>query len=293
MLTAWTRVVTLAVPGAALDERLAVGDSRHLRRLRDAVDVAAERDHGAPGAPARYPAAGDAGHAELDVEALRLEELRDVALGLELLESELGEAVQAVDHALYEDAAVVDAGARFFLQPLELQPLEPGNDLVGRGPVLGRRGGRRDDGGGSHEGCRGKGRAEQGGVHGSLLTGVSARPLKHSIRPRRPRLRTRRPRRRTIERRAPRPQRAGAGEGPTAGRPAWTCRWRFCTVLAPVRYDPDNLRGDLLGGGHGGGRDAAGRAGLRRGVGGGAGSPVCTAPSQPASSPRRWGARRA
>ncbi len=39
-------VVPLAVPRRAVDDLIAIGDARLLRRLRNAVDVRAERDHG-------------------------------------------------------------------------------------------------------------------------------------------------------------------------------------------------------------------------------------------------------
>ena len=81
------------------------------------------------------------------------QELRDVALGLELLKAELGEAVEAVDHALDQDAAVVDAGARLFLQPLE-----PRVGLGGYLGILPRRRRRRilSRLGRRHEGRRGR-----------------------------------------------------------------------------------------------------------------------------------------
>ena len=48
-------VVALAVSRRAFDDRIAIGDARLLRRLRDAVDVGAERDHGLARSPAGHP----------------------------------------------------------------------------------------------------------------------------------------------------------------------------------------------------------------------------------------------
>ena len=92
-------VVALAVAGGALDERVEVGDAGLLGGLRDAVDVAAERDHRRAGAPARHPGGGDAGDPFLDLEAVVAEDAGEVAGGLDLLEAELAEAEDGVhDH---------------------------------------------------------------------------------------------------------------------------------------------------------------------------------------------------
>jgi len=84
---------------AALDKRVEIGDAGLLRRLRDAVDVAAEGDDRRAGAPARHPGGGDAGDPFLDLEAVVAEDAGEVARGLDLLEAELAEAEDGVhDH---------------------------------------------------------------------------------------------------------------------------------------------------------------------------------------------------
>ena len=93
-------VVPLPVAGGALDQRLVVGDARFLGRLRDAVDVAAERDHRRAGAPARHPGRGNPRDPLLDLEAVVAEDAGDVAGGLDLLEAEFAEAEDGVHHHL-------------------------------------------------------------------------------------------------------------------------------------------------------------------------------------------------
>ena len=56
-------VVALAMSRRAFDHRLVVCDARLLRRLRNAVDVAAERDHG----PARAPVGDPGGRQARDI----------------------------------------------------------------------------------------------------------------------------------------------------------------------------------------------------------------------------------
>ena len=53
MLSGMPGVVAFAVPGRAFDDRIVVGDAGLLRRLRDAVDVRAERDDRLARAPRR------------------------------------------------------------------------------------------------------------------------------------------------------------------------------------------------------------------------------------------------
>src|SRR5262249_2459523 len=67
------RVVPLAVPRSSFDERRVKRHARFLRRLRNAVDVAADRDHGLARTPCRHPRRRDAGDALLDREAILLE----------------------------------------------------------------------------------------------------------------------------------------------------------------------------------------------------------------------------
>ena len=129
-------VVTLAVPRRPVDQRLAVRRAGRLRRLRDAVDVAAERDHRPSGTPPGEPAARHARRPELDLETLPLEDPGEVTLGLELLEAELAEAELGVDHPLDEDAPVVDVLEHLF--PELLQPVLATGLRFGAGTRFGR-----------------------------------------------------------------------------------------------------------------------------------------------------------
>ena len=93
-------VVAFAVAGRAFDHRLVPADAGLLRSLRDVVDIGAERDHRLAGSPRRHPRGGNAGDAALDLEAFLLENAGEVLRGLELLEPELAEAEDAIDHDL-------------------------------------------------------------------------------------------------------------------------------------------------------------------------------------------------
>src|SRR5260370_7028193 len=53
-------IVAFAVTRRPFDERLPIGDARLLRGFREAIDVAAERDHRMSEAPPRHPRGGNA-----------------------------------------------------------------------------------------------------------------------------------------------------------------------------------------------------------------------------------------
>ena len=114
-----TGVVTFAVAGRAVDQRLAIGDARHLRRLRNAVDVRAERDDGLTATPRRPPRGRHAGNAGLDREAVALEQVRQITLSLELLKRELGERKQTVDDLLNLLLRRIDGRDGLGLEPCE------------------------------------------------------------------------------------------------------------------------------------------------------------------------------
>ena len=99
-------VVALAVAGSTLDERVVVRDPGLLGRLRDPVDVAAQRNHGRARTPTRHPGGGDAGDPFLDLEAVVAEDAGDVAGGLDLLEAELAEAEDGIHHHLRQLGAL-------------------------------------------------------------------------------------------------------------------------------------------------------------------------------------------
>ena len=67
MFTAWPELCPSPWPGCAFDHRVVIGDAGLLRRLGDAVDVGAERDHRLAGSPRRDERRGNAGDAFLDV----------------------------------------------------------------------------------------------------------------------------------------------------------------------------------------------------------------------------------
>ena len=109
-------VVPFAVAGRTFDDRLVPGDARLLRRLRDVVDVGAERDHRLAAAPRRRPRRRNAGDALLNREAVLLEDRREVLRRLELLEPGLREAEHHVVHLLDVLAHRVDFHADVALE---------------------------------------------------------------------------------------------------------------------------------------------------------------------------------
>ena len=126
-------VVALAVAGRAFDHRRVVGDARLLRRLRDAVDVGAQRDHRLARAPRRHERGRDTGDALLDGEPVLLQHVDQVAVRLDLLKSELGEAEDRIDHLLREVLHRVDV-----LERVSLETLRPRVILARAGAALAR-----------------------------------------------------------------------------------------------------------------------------------------------------------
>src|SRR6266446_764794 len=81
-------VVTFAVPWCALNDGRLVADARLLRRLRDVVEVRADRDDGLARSPRRGPRGRDACVRALQLEAVLLEDAGQILRRLELLEPE-------------------------------------------------------------------------------------------------------------------------------------------------------------------------------------------------------------
>src|SRR3990172_12384211 len=92
----------LSVPRRSFDERVVVRDSRFLRSLGNAVDVAPEGDDRFSRAPARHPGGGDAGDSLFDFEPVLSQKGHEIARGLDFLKSQLAEAEDLVDHDLGE-----------------------------------------------------------------------------------------------------------------------------------------------------------------------------------------------
>ena len=103
----------------AFDHRLVIRDARLLRRLRNAVDVGAQRDHRLARSPRRHERGRNAGDAFLHAEAVLLEDVDQVAVGLELLKSELAVAEDLVDHLLRHLLPRLHVGDRFLLERVE------------------------------------------------------------------------------------------------------------------------------------------------------------------------------
>jgi hypothetical protein len=131
----------------ALDQRIVPGDARLLAGFRDAINVAAEGDHGVSGAPRRPPGRGHAGHALLHGETVLAQHRCEVAPRLDLLEAEFGEAEQLVDDDLGQLLIGVDVGGDLFKETVESRVvLRHG----GRSHERGRHDDESEDGGKSH-----------------------------------------------------------------------------------------------------------------------------------------------
>ena len=121
MLSGTPGVVAFAVSGRAVDDRRAISDAGLLRRLRNAVDVGAQRDHGLARSESRHPRRRNAGDAALNREAFLFQDAGQIALRLEFLKAQLAEAEDGVDHLLREVVHAVDARRGFGLVGGELR----------------------------------------------------------------------------------------------------------------------------------------------------------------------------
>ena len=128
-------VVAFAVSRRAFNHRGVVGDARLLRRLRNAVDVRAKRDHRLPRSPRRHERGRNSGDALLDREPVLLQHVDQVAVGLDLLEPELGEAEDRIDHLLREHLHRLDVLHRLGLEALRARVIfhRTGRRRRGRG----------------------------------------------------------------------------------------------------------------------------------------------------------------
>ncbi len=123
-------VVPLAVARRHGEDGIAVRHARLLVRLRDPVHVGAQGDDRLTGAvgPAGRPGRRHARHAELDLEALLLQQAGQVTLRLEFLHPQLAEAEEHVDDLLDELRPLLDQ-----LEGLLLEGLQTGIGLGGGG----------------------------------------------------------------------------------------------------------------------------------------------------------------
>ena len=119
--------MALAVPRRHGDDGLAVAYAGLLVRLGDSVDVGSEGDHRAPRAPPRRPGAGHAGDAQLDLEAVVLEDARQIPLRLEFLHAQLAEREKHVDDLLNHLGPRPNQ-----LEGFSLEGLQPRVHLLGR-----------------------------------------------------------------------------------------------------------------------------------------------------------------
>src|SRR6185503_2700689 len=111
--------MSLTVAGRERDLRLAITDGRLLVRLRNAIDVGAERDHRFAGAPLCDPCGGNTRDATFNFEAVLLQDSGEVFRGLEFLEAEFAEGEQHVDDLLDHLCLSFDRGEGLGFQTFE------------------------------------------------------------------------------------------------------------------------------------------------------------------------------
>src|SRR6476646_1233914 len=116
----------LAVARRAGDDRIVIGDSRLLRRLRDVVDIGAKCDDRFARSPRRDPGRRNAGDAALDREAVLLQDARQVLRRFELLEAEFAEAEHLIDHLLCELVHGLEVGRGVLALPASQRRGQPG-----------------------------------------------------------------------------------------------------------------------------------------------------------------------
>ncbi len=104
-----TGIVAFAVARRPFDERLPISDARLLRGFREAIDVAAERDHRMSGAPPRHPCGRNAGDAALDREAVVFEQSGEIFRRLEFLIGKFAETENGVIDQLRQLAPCLNA----------------------------------------------------------------------------------------------------------------------------------------------------------------------------------------
>ena len=95
-----TGVVAFAMSRRAFNQRVVIAHTGLLRRLRNAVDIGAERDHRLARSPTRHPSRRYAGDATLNLEPFFFQDARQVSRGLKFLKAELAEAEDGVHHYL-------------------------------------------------------------------------------------------------------------------------------------------------------------------------------------------------
>ena len=121
MFTACPELCPSPCPGAPCTSGQVARDARNLRRLRNAIEVGAERDDGFAGAPSRNPGRGNSRHTLAHREAVLLEDADDVLRRFEFLKAQLSEAEHLIDELLRELRARVDVAHRLGLERSELR----------------------------------------------------------------------------------------------------------------------------------------------------------------------------
>jgi len=126
-----SRVVPFAVAGAAVHHRQPARDARVLRRLRNAVDVGAERNDRLAAAPRGDPRGRDAHEPFLHGEAGAFEHGHQVFRRFDFLKPELGVTKELVDHLCGRHRARFDALDRIALQAFNAAGVLSGRGLSG------------------------------------------------------------------------------------------------------------------------------------------------------------------
>ena len=104
------------MPWSPFDDRIMVCDSRFLRGLWNPVDITAQRDDRLAGSPGCYPRCRYSRDPFLDLEAILLERVDQVAGSLELLKAKLTITEHLIHHLSREILHLLDVRDGFLLE---------------------------------------------------------------------------------------------------------------------------------------------------------------------------------
>src|ERR1700722_2573247 len=125
--------MTLAVSGRAFYYRRLVGYAWLLRRLWNAIDIAAQRNHRAAAAPFCHPGRWYSRDAFFDRESILLKDTHQVFGGFEFLEPQFAEAEDHIDHFLHGFFLAADSSEGCFFQAFNIGGIvAPGHLAPGR-----------------------------------------------------------------------------------------------------------------------------------------------------------------
>src|SRR5262245_66344652 len=107
------------MPWSPFDDGIVVRDSRFLRSLWNSVDITAQRDDRLAGSPGCGPRGRYSRDPFLDLEAILLEDIDQIAGSLELLKAKLTVAEDLIDHLGREILHLLDVRDGFLFEGVQ------------------------------------------------------------------------------------------------------------------------------------------------------------------------------